>query len=345
MPFPVTKDRALRLDEPAEAERFVLLNANGGDTIYYSASPSVTPMSNEGSVAPGSTLELTVPKYVISAGHSVAHLIEKVEVRTGLTGPELATKEELSGSSLGSESVQTSNIKASAVTEPKLGSEAVTAAKLHSNAVETAKIKTEAVTKEKLSSSVQSELGGSGVGPEGITTEKLAASAVTGPKLAAESVEQSAIKAGAVTEGKLGAESVPSSAIKSSAVTAGKIASNAVTEAKIEAGAVTEGKLGVGSVAESKLASSAVTAAKLASNAVETAKVASGAITEEKLASAVKTKLAEGGEAKTSLSSHGMGAVVAGTKTTARPSGFDCVTWVQKEEPEHAAEGDVWIES
>lgn len=45
------------------------------------------------------------------------------------------------------------------------------------------------------------------------------------------------------------------------------------------------------------------------------------------------------------LAASGMGVVLDGTKTTARPTGYKVITWVQTEEPEHAADGDIWIEA
>lgn len=94
MPFPVTKDRALRLDQPAEAERFLLINSAGGDRLYYGASPQTSATNNEGSLAAGSTLELSSPKYVISAGNSLVILADRTDSRTGLQGIEVASKEE-----------------------------------------------------------------------------------------------------------------------------------------------------------------------------------------------------------------------------------------------------------
>jgi len=64
--------------------------------------------------------------------------------------------------------------------------------------------------------------------PASITSDKLAAGAVTATALAANSVGSSAIASGAVTSAKLGANSVGSTAIASGAVTSAKLAAGSV---------------------------------------------------------------------------------------------------------------------
>lgn len=46
-----------------------------------------------------------------------------------------------------------------------------------------------------------------------------------------------------------------------------------------------------------------------------------------------------------SLESSGMGVVIGGDKSTARPTGYKSITWIQAEEPENAEESDLWIEA
>lgn len=45
------------------------------------------------------------------------------------------------------------------------------------------------------------------------------------------------------------------------------------------------------------------------------------------------------------LEASGMGVVLNGTKSTARPTGYKIVTWIQEEEPENKVKGDIWIEA
>lgn len=81
---------------------------------------------------------------------------------------------------------------------------------------------------------------------------------------------------------------VTSTKIADSAITAAKLASNSVTTKTILTGAVTSVKLAAGAVTAGKIVDGAITAAKLASGAVTTDKIADGAITKAKLASDVE---------------------------------------------------------
>ena len=193
-------------------------------------------------------------------------------IPTGGTESQVLTKgashaewKSAGGGGLTSEQVETSNIKAAAVTEPKLGNESVFATKLGAESVETSKIKAAAITEGKLGS--ESVTAGK-IKPEAVESGKIKNNAVTAEKLASESVETTKIKSSAVTESKLGSESV------------------------------TEGKLGKESVAETKIKTSAVTTEKIASEAVETGKIKTGAVTEPKLTRGSEGKLiAVGGSA------------------------------------------------
>lgn len=51
-----------------------------------------------------------------------------------------------------------------------------------------------------------------------------------------------------------------------------------------------------------------------------------------------------GAPVEENLEASGMGVVIEGTASTPRPTGFKSVTWIQEEEPEHIAVGDVWIQ-
>lgn len=133
----------------------------------------------------------------------------------------------------------------------------------------------------------------------GVTTAKLADSAVTSTKIASGAVstiklEDSAVttaKIGnlAVTEAKLAANAVATGKIAYSAVTEAKLADNAVSTAKIQDLAITSAKLNNNAVTTAKLADGSVTADKLDSSAVTTDKIDANAVTYAKLGADVTT--------------------------------------------------------
>jgi len=92
----------------------------------------------------------------------------------------------------------------------------------------------------------------------GVTTAKIADSAVTEAKLGASAVATAKIADSAVTEAKLGASAVATAKIADSAVTEAKLGASAVATAKIADSAVTNAKL-AGSIENAKLVNSSVT--------------------------------------------------------------------------------------
>lgn len=102
-----------------------------------------------------------------------------------------------------------------------------------------------------------------------ITTDMIAASAVSSGKIASN----------AVTAGKLATGAVETAKLADGAVTEAKLGIGSVTNGKIGAGAVTTDKIADGDVTTDKIADANVFTAKLADKAVTTAKLADGAVT------------------------------------------------------------------
>ena len=117
-----------------------------------------------------------------------------------------------------------------------------------------------------------------------ITTEKIAALAITAAKIAAGAVETDALAANAVVAGKIAANAVTTNSIEADAVTTAKIAAGAVTATEIAASAVTTDKILAGAVTTAKIAASAVTANEIAAESITAAKIAAGAIQTSHLA-------------------------------------------------------------
>ena len=116
------------------------------------------------------------------------------------------------------------------------------------------------------------------VAPNGITTDRIAAAAVSLAKLAANSVDASKLLDGAVTLAKLAANSVDGSKLVDSAVTLAKLAPLSVDGSKLVDGVVTLGKLAPLSVDGSKLVDGVVSLVKLASNSVDSSKIVDGSV-------------------------------------------------------------------
>jgi hypothetical protein len=109
-------------------------------------------------------------------------------------------------------------------------------------------------------------------------------SGVTSAKIAASAVGTTQLASGSVTDVKLASDSVTTIKILDSNVTNSKLATDAVTNVKIAALAVTDTKLASDSVTTAKIAALAVTDTKLAADSVITAKIANLAVTDTKLA-------------------------------------------------------------
>lgn len=86
-----------------------------------------------------------------------------------------------------------------------------------------------------------------------ITTDKLAANAVNADKIAANSVTADKIKAGSVVADKIAANAVTTEKIAALAVNADKIAANAITAEKIAALAITADKIAAGTITSDKI--------------------------------------------------------------------------------------------
>lgn len=104
---------------------------------------------------------------------------------------------------------------------------------------------------------------------EGVTTEKLAAAAVTGEKIAPETIRPE----------NYGLESIQGINIKALNITTGTIAAQAVTAAKLAAEAVETSKIKLLAITEGLLAARAVTSAKIALKTIKAENIEEKTIT------------------------------------------------------------------
>ena len=107
--------------------------------------------------------------------------------------------------------------------------------------------------------------------------------AVTSNNLAAGAVSTPNITAGAITSAQLAVNAVTTPALANGSVTAVKLAPQAVTSPALAEGAVTSANLAPASVTTPAIANGAITAANLAPNAVTTSAVADGTMCQSKL--------------------------------------------------------------
>lgn len=109
-----------------------------------------------------------------------------------------------------------------------------------------------------------------------ISTDLLAANAVTAEKIKALAITTDKLAANAVNADKLAANSVTADKIKANSVVSDKIAANAVTTAKIAALAVNADKIAANAITAEKIAALAITADKIAAATITSDKIKAG---------------------------------------------------------------------
>ena len=112
-----------------------------------------------------------------------------------------------------------------------------------------------------------------------ISTDLLAANAVTAEKIKALAITTDKLAANAVNADKIAANSVTADKIKAGSVVADKIAANAVTTEKIAALAVNADKIAANAITADKIAANAITADKIAAATITSDKIKAGQFT------------------------------------------------------------------
>jgi hypothetical protein len=121
-------------------------------------------------------------------------------------------------------------------------------------------------------------LGGIGYAATRIGTKQIKNGAVTGKKLARNSVTTTKIKSGGVGNSDLATNSISTSKIRNGAIIAGKLGTSSVLSDKLADGAVTSGKLGNGAVTAGKLAANSVSGAAIAPGSIGATQIADGQV-------------------------------------------------------------------
>jgi hypothetical protein len=123
-------------------------------------------------------------------------------------------------------------------------------------------------------------LGGVGYAATKIGTKQLKNRAVTGPKLANNSVTSPKIRARAVRNGDLANNSVSTSKIQNGAIISADLAVGSVLNRNLGDGTVTSDKIGTAAVVASKLAANSVTNPAIAPDSITAAQIANGQVVE-----------------------------------------------------------------
>lgn len=236
---------------------------------------------------------------------------------------------------LANDAVETSKIKDSNVTTAKIADANVTPAKMEHGAadqvlktntagtgVEWGKLSAANLLGKDLTAGDASITVGNGVGATlidanlkvtdlGITTAKLAASAVTTDKITDANV----------TEAKLSADAVTSAKIVDGTIATADLGDNSVATNKIIDSNVTEVKLATSAVTTAKLADAAVTTAKIANGTIINEDIADATITSTKIAGTIA--IAQGGTGASTATGAltNLGAEAVANKATATDMG------------------------
>lgn len=278
--------------------------------VVYTLPITTHTLSFNGSIL--STLGAKAPSTNNSTGstgsNSISQAIDKVMANT------ITVNNILAGN------ITADNIAANAITADKIAAGAITAEKIVASVIEainlnagsavidsalidvaeittlvaqdimvgTAQIKDLAVTVAKIQEAfvdslvaTQGKFESAHIGE--LTSDNIAAGAITTGKLDAGAVTAGTIAAGAVTTDTLAANSITSEKIAAGTIVADDIAANAITTEKINAGAVTAGKISAGAITADKIGAGEITAGKLAANSVVAGNISAGAITTDKI--------------------------------------------------------------
>ena len=179
------------------------------------------------------------------------------------------------------DSVNSTNIKSSAVTTAKIADSAVTSAKIAANTITTSDM----LIGNTAISGYPLLFGPSGGGMfwNQIDTGAIANDAVTNGKIADEAIDNNKLADNAILDNHISDSAVTTAKINGSAVTTAKIANDAVTSAKLADFAVSgeiiadeginSGKLADNSVGTDNISNLAVTSAKIANDSIDANKL------------------------------------------------------------------------
>jgi hypothetical protein len=140
-----------------------------------------------------------------------------------------------------------------------------------------------------------------------VTTGKIADSAITSAKIADGTIATGDIADAAITTAKVADGSITSAKLADGGIGTVDIADLAVTTAKVADGAITSAKIADGTIVAGDIADGAITSAKILDGTIATADLADGAVTSAKIADGTITNADISGTAGISYSKLSLG--------------------------------------
>ncbi|TDT63433.1 carbohydrate binding domain-containing protein [Fonticella tunisiensis] len=129
-----------------------------------------------------------------------------------------------------------------------------------------------------------------------ITSEKIAAGAVTASEIAANAIQSMHIAAGAITADKIAANAIGASAIAAGVITGDKLVADTITAREIAPRTITANEIATNTItaASGVIADAAITTAKIADGAITNTKIANASIDNAKIANVDASKITTG---------------------------------------------------
>ena len=206
---------------------------------------------------------------------------------------------ELESTNIKASAITTDKLAANSITTDKIQTGAITAEKMAVGSVEAGSIAAGAITADKIATGT---ITAEEIKTGAIVSDKIATGAITTDKLSANSITTDKVAAGAITASKINtnglmvdgtaninAATITTASIKDAAITSAKIANASIDSAKIKDAAITTAKIGDAQITSAKIANGAIGSANITDGAIITAKIGNAQITGAKIANATIT--------------------------------------------------------
>ena len=229
----------------------------GGNVVFTSGNIPASPAN----IRIYRDTDVDTAKATFTAGSSV----KAGDLNNNMTQILYAAQEEQN------QTIQSTDIKDSAISNAKLGADAVTGAKIADDSIN---------SEHYVDGSIDTQH----IADAQITTAKIADGSVTTAKISNGDVTTAKLADSGVTTAKIADSNVTTAKIADSNVTTAKIADSNVTTAKIADGNITTAKIAADAIDGTKIADDSINSEHYVDGSIDTAHIASAQITDAKLA-------------------------------------------------------------